>query len=354
MGRASSNLTSLLEGKPILDVQGSALPANNPAVRVSLDVDGFPQPPAPPPSQPLPEKPDVGRILENPLIQPMLQRTNTAKPGISSGTPGDQMQALFVLTHELKAAKDQIPDLQSRVQFLEQQLREEREARANAEERAYQLEQGSRKDSAEPAAKQAGPEHDVNTDSVSLGAGKGDDRLGTLQSQLDRLQANMVDMKQQMEAYRRRAESAETQRDEARQSLAEMIEDKRSRMDAELAPLSSLKLSRDSTSLDSDASRLLEGSANGHTIRPSQIRPVALTILLEKAGVDGDKPLTPRQAAKLQRVLRQEMLADDSTVVGARQVGLSYHGIPHAAAFTTVVVGLVVMGWLTGWEKPQR
>ena len=132
MGRASSNLTSLLEGKPILDVQGSALPANNPAVRVSLDVDGFPQPPAPPPSQPLPEKPDVGRILENPLIQPMLQRTNTAKPGISSGTPGDQMQALFVLTHELKAAKDQIPDLQSRVQFLEQQLREEREARANA------------------------------------------------------------------------------------------------------------------------------------------------------------------------------------------------------------------------------
>merc|ERR1712070_442128 len=48
-----------------------------------------------------------------------------------------------------------------------------------------------------------------------------------LQTQLDRLRASMDEMKQQMELYRQRAESAETERDEARQSLAEMIEQKR-------------------------------------------------------------------------------------------------------------------------------
>lgn len=332
----------------------------SPKVRFSMGIDSFPQPPAPPPTQPLPEKPDARRVLQDPLIQPLLQRSNTARPNHVDGNSGEQVEALFVLTHELKAAKNQIPDLQSRVQMLEQQLRDERTARANAEERANQLEHASRKDSAEPAA--AGlPSEDVKAGEISATSrDNGHDNMATLQTQLDRLQASMVEMRTQMEAYRCRAESAEIQRDEARQSLAEMIQAKRASMNASQPP-SHAKLSRQrsrSTSASdpgtADISEDGAENANGHTIRPSHARSIALTTLLKRAGVDGGKPLTRQQAASLQRVLRDEMLADENPAMADGREGLSYHGIPHAAAVTTVLVGLVVMRWLNGWERLQK
>lgn len=303
------------------------------------------------------------------------------------------MQALSLLSMELNAAKEQIPSLQERVKALEQQLRDERTLRETAEERAHQLEHGS------------GKRDNGTTDRVAdadfvdrLVASIGDTTLpaypiADLSSHLQRLQANMSDMKQQMEAYRRRAEIAESQRDEARQSLADMVEQKRERLQQGDSP-ASLRMkrtrSRDSQTADQDnlhiksepgvdGKHFLQGldsidGANGHTVRPAPPR-IPLTTLLDKAGLDYStktafgRPLTRQQAVSLQAVLRREMqLAPDETdaegalVIGGREVlrwnadgaGLAYHGIPHACALTTVVVGLVVMRWLNGWEKMQR
>lgn len=329
-----------------------------------ISMNGFSEPPAPPPSQPLPEKPDLGRAMNDPIIQPFLQRSDTARPQMAEGGHSEHTQALFLLSHELKTAKDQIPNLQDRVKMLEQQLREERTARVNAEERAYQLEHGPRKDSAEPTMTESMAEEVKSGDSAGLDltqtARPEDLSLTDLQTQLERLQATMVDMKQQMEAYRRRAESAESQRDEVRQSLAELIEEKRQRLDADEGNYG-LKLtrtrSRDQHPRDAKSAGSGGEDANGYTIRPFHMRPLAVTTLLEKAGVDHGKPITKQQAASLQRILRKELLVEDDDAGVAATVRwetLSYHGIPHACAVTTVIVGLVVMKWMNGWEKLQR
>lgn len=311
----------------------------------------FPEPPAPPPQQPLPEKPDVAKALNDPFIQPLLQRSDTARPftlGNGSPTKGDHSQALLILTHELKMAKDQIPNLVDRVKNLEEQLRAERIARESAEERANQLETGSRKDSA----------NDNQTESVKMddipANGALDDGTNAprnppdLSLQLERLKASMDDMKQQMEAYRRRAETAESEHDKTRKTLAEMIEQKRK----DNAESDEWSLSRSRTLKTSNQN----GHAlamNGHMAAPTTI---AFTDLLERAGVDTSKPLTQQQAATIQRLLGQEALkADvDDGGVSVQWTRLSYHGVPHACALTTVMLGLALMHYLNGWEKVTR
>ena len=47
----------------------------------------FSEPPAPPPSAPLPEKPDVARALADPIIQPLLRRSDTARPLLETSSP---------------------------------------------------------------------------------------------------------------------------------------------------------------------------------------------------------------------------------------------------------------------------
>ncbi|PSK34805.1 hypothetical protein B9Z65_1388 [Elsinoe australis] len=370
IARAKQSLDQLARGEaPVVeneekkasDIKPLASPKKN-----RHDISHFPEPPAPPPSQPLPEKPDISKALNDPAIQPLLQRSDTARPSAFDSSSSDHSQALFILTHELKSAKDQIPSLQDRVKALEQQLEKERTARVTAEERAYLLEHGPRKDSAEPAGadsladlpKPASPSSassaDASADAFSM---------SDLQSQLERLQANMLDMKQQMETYRRRAETAESDRDQARQTLQEMIQEKRERMAEE--EKAGLKMTRQ-RSMDGHAPSLDEkhgAEANGHTIRPmsSQVqgvsgRAIPIAVLLQQAGLEmegkaGEKMMTRQQAVSLQRVLRKEVLGDESS---GEWEAVRYHGLPGAAALGTVVLGLVVMRWLNGWEAVKR
>ncbi|KAF4548491.1 VPS64-like protein [Elsinoe fawcettii] len=352
IARAKQSLDHLMKGEsrmsPVVDEKTNIehKPQSSPR-KNRPDVNQFPEPPAPPPSQPLPEKPDISKALNDPTLQPLLQRSDTAKPSMFDSS--DHSNALFILTRELKAAKDQIPSLQDRVVLLEQQLEKERLARVNAEERAYQLEHGPRKDSAEPNGADidlssppgTGPATDMNKAAFSM---------SDLQSQLDRLQTNMFDMKQQMEEYKRRAESAESQRDEVRQTLEEMIEEKRTAMSHNTPSDTSRNLP--------DADPCEKSEVNGHTIRPfghgKQSRAIPIAALLEQAGLglknEEGAMITRQQAAKLQGVLRREGLVEE----GADWEAVRYHGLPGAAALGTVVLGLVVMRWLNGWEAVKR
>ncbi|GAB7353484.1 hypothetical protein MBLNU459_g3936t1 [Dothideomycetes sp. NU459] len=331
----------------------------------------FSEPPAPPPQQPLPEKPDVAKALADPVIQPLLMRSETARPILApngSPTRADHSQALLILTQELKLAKDQIPSLEDRVKNLEKQLELERSARETAEERAQELEWGVQRNS-DSAQTQTDEKNETSRGTQSDGEDDEPDTLPTeveepdLQAQLDRLHAAMDDMKQQMEAYRRRAETAESERDSVKQSLAEMIEQKRARNAAERKASRSRSRSRHSDRNSEFPKAVIH--ANGHVAEPADAIAgmSSLSSLLKQAGVEADKPLTAEQAVQLQRLLANEITvaSSDSTPKDEADVTTSqlkerfaHHGFPFTSGFVVVILGMALMRYLDGWEKLQR
>jgi hypothetical protein len=305
---------------------------------------------APPPQAPLPEKPDVAKALADPVIQPLLMRSETARPILApngSPTRADHSQALLILTHELKLAKDQIPSLEDRVRNLEEALKQERNARETAEERASLLE-SSQKSADDDEDNSSAEQQDDSAKSADSPKGETSD----LQAQLDRLRAATEDMKMQMEAYRRRAETAESQRDDAHQTLAEMVEQKR-KENAELqrqqetpaTPPSSFS-SPSSTTISSNG-QVSESSAEG-----------SLYSLLSEAGINANAALSSEQAASIQQLLARKMpLAQRDATNGPSdnlKEQLAHHGVPLGSGFIVVVVGMALMHYLDGWEKLHR
>ena len=218
----------MLGGKvesPVKDSKSSEGKSSRPSpIKSKSDLKAhFSEPPAPPPSAPLPEKPDVAKALADPIIQPILRRNDTtrATSANSSPTRTDHSSDILRLCEELKLAKGEISNQSERMKNLENELAQERSARESAEERAQRLEQGERKDSPRDVDYNHHADADLIQKEVAT-QGPPD-----LQIQLDRLRTSMDEMKQQMEAYRRRADTAEAERDEAQQTLAEMVEQKR-------------------------------------------------------------------------------------------------------------------------------
>lgn len=329
----------------------------------------FSEPPAPPPQQPLPEKPDVAKALADPAIHPLLMRSETARPVLApngSPTRADHSQALLILTQELKLAKDQIPSLENRVKNLEHELKAERTARESAEERAQELECGTQRhaDSAQTQTDKSGEtsqgtQSDDEEDEPEVA--KLETEKPELKAQLDRLHAAMDEMKLQMEEYRRRAEVAETERDSARQSLAEMIEQKRAENAAEQKRSRSRSRSRRS-SHNSESSKAL-APTNGHAIEPANNGVFSLSSLLQQAGLEADQPLTTEQATELQRLLAKEIPIPEDENTSSEDTGatqsqlrerLAYHGVPLTSGLVVVVIGMALMRYLDGWEKLQR
>ncbi|KAI5195156.1 hypothetical protein E4T38_09211 [Aureobasidium subglaciale] len=308
------------------------------------------EPPAPPPQAPLPEKPDVAKALADPVIQPLLMRSETARPILApngSPTRADHSQALLILTQELKLAKDQIPSLEDRVKILEDQLKQERNARESAEERASLLE-SSRDTSSD----------DQNEASISQSGNSAvheelpKDETPDLQLQLDKLRAAMEDMKMQMEAYRRRAETAESERDDAHQSLAQMVEQKRK----ENAELQHQRETRSITSTLSSSTSGTSTSTNGHVTEP--FAEDSLYSLLSEAGINANAALSSEQAASISRLLARKMPVAHheahSESSDKLKEQLAHHGLPLGSGFIVVVVGMALMHYLDGWEKLHR
>ncbi|GAB7359702.1 hypothetical protein MBLNU230_g6877t1 [Neophaeotheca triangularis] len=309
----------------------------------------FSEPPAPPPRAPLPEKPDVARALADPIIQPLLRRTDTARPQSASSSPTrtDHSGDILRLCEELKLAKGEISSQTERMKNLETQLAEERTARESAEERAQRLETGGEhKDSVEEPTtngmpeRSATPEEDKHDSPTSA----------SLQSQLDRLHASMDEMKQQMEMYRRNAETAESERDEARQSLAEMIEQKRT----ENAAAEALTHRSQSPSRQTKRTAQTDGTngalSNGHAVTPNG-RPASPTAvaLMQKAGLADGDVITPEQARFMRQYLMEEVLNESGNAKAAM-----YQGMPFAVAALVVMVGWAAMAGVNGWPKVER
>lgn len=362
IARSKQCLDALIAGEPKGSEKDNKADKTKPAPAKPLtDLKShFSEPPAPPPQQPLPEKPDVAKALADPVIQPLLMRADATR--IGSPTRPDHSQALLILTQELKLAKDQIPSLEDRVRNLESELQLERTARESAEERAQKFKDVSEPDGTDVSSSESRdiPGSSPAEETTSLDA---DGEIPDLQTQLERLRASMDEMKQHMEAYRRRAETAESERDEVRQTLAEMIEQKRKEnVKAEK------KRSRSRSSQGSTRAEEAMPTSNGHALEPTTDSDLSVAALLEQAGVKGDEMLTSEQAAALRQLLAQHASHDistrgdqpdtDSILPVSRNAELNanggQYGWYYAPAIAVMVLGYFAMVGLDKIETVHR
>lgn len=321
----------------------------------------FSDPPAPPPQAPLPEKPDVARALADPLIQPLLRRPESARPSSANSSPTrtDHSGDILRLCEELKLAKGELSSQAERMKGLESQLALERMARESAESRALKFESSDRTEASSDAAEEEEKHESPQSNDESATSAPPD-----LQAQLERLQISMDEMKQQMEAYRMRAETAEVERDEARKTLAELVEQKRA--DNAAAEARSASRSRRGSSPKARSLGSSKSEQNGHAMSPSQAPPHSPTAvaLLEKAGLEGAQIITPEQAHILQQYLNQEVLGLSNsieegksgtvTINAPHESALTYHGRPLTGAALVVVLGVCLMGWMNNWPRLER
>lgn len=362
IARARQAIENMLGGKvepPALEKPKSNSERSRPSpTKSKLDLKAhFSEPPAPPPQAPLPEKPDVARALADPIIQPLLRRSDTARPPSSSSsspTRNDHSSDILRLCEELKLAKGELSNQSERMKSLEHELAQERMARESAEERAQRLEEVDRRDSptndGHPSADNS-PSSSTSTNNVNPNPSP------EVQSQLDRLRAQMDEMKSQMEAYRQRAEKAETERDDAHQSLAEMVEEKR-RQHADEAN-ETLRFPAKTHNFASKRPPQLDGSVvelNGHAISPTSLSSPTSGTLMERAGVEDGQPITQEQAKMITQFLAQEVLGSDSSKMRHRDAdsALLYYGVPYGSFAAVVIVGYIAMTYINGWPKVER
>jgi vacuolar-type H+-ATPase subunit I/STV1 len=307
----------------------------------------FSDPPAPPPQQPLPEKPDVANAL---------RRADTERPKAASPVrPDAQMTSL---TDALNSAKKEIETQSVRLRDLENLLNEERRAREDAEERANRLERESIQKPEDNVADQGAEEPEVTEPKQEEATGLqdgatspiSDDTTTRLQQRLESMMAEMNEMKQQMEAYRERAEAAESDR----KSLAEMVESIR-KENASLASQASSRRRRSAGEVAKDAARTAtEGSEGGEAeegeitiIKDHNIDEASPSPATKDSAQNGH-PIESGDGKQI--VKAAHALAAQSN----NRTDLMYHGGPVGAIVTVVAIGVAVMAMLNQYPKAER
>lgn len=326
-------------------------PANSVKISPIKDINlkaRFSDPPAPPPQQPLPEKPNAASSLK---------RSDTERPKTASPVRSDaQMSSL---TEALNSAKKEIESQGARLRDLESLLSEERRAREDAEERANRLERESIKEpeQAGEADEESREVDESVVEEVGTGLENGSaspttaDTTARLQHRLETMMLEMNEMKQQMERYRERAEAAESDR----KSLTEMIENIRK----ENAKLSSVRGRRRSRSGSEDAREItgagIDGSEDDNDVGQGEIT------IIKGHDVDEDSagPLLRRANQQNGHAVDGES-KDSSKPSNALSVqrhssaDLMYHGGPVGAIVTVVAIGVAVMAMLNQYPKAER
>jgi hypothetical protein len=220
-----------------------------PSLKDSLKVR-FPEPPAPPPQAPLPEKPDVGsqRSLAgiNTAFSPIsLARSDTEKPKLDSGSPVrapapaspesiPSTAQIATLVAALSKAKQEVELQGVRLREVEDALVQERVKREDAEEKAKRLEK--EKDKALPEGRlQLPPSPAAEESTTPIEDESQEDKMDDsehiknqkLQERLDTLLEEFTEFKIMAEQWRQDKVLAEKERDEERKerkTLAELVE----------------------------------------------------------------------------------------------------------------------------------
>ncbi|KAK1978335.1 FHA domain-containing protein [Colletotrichum cereale] len=328
---------------------GNALPFRNDAKT------RFSDPPAPPPQQPLPEKPDV----------PSLKRGTTERPKTNS-TPSpvgrDNLHQIIQLTEALNNAKKEMDTQTARIKDLEDMLRQEREARELAEDMAKILEDsapkepngGPKEHDTEAILEEAfGPPSEVSLDNQDiemtdaeppakeLAPESAEDIAARFQVKIDTMVTEMSDLKQQMDAWRQRCEKAEMERDADRKTLTEMVAQIRRDEEARQA---------------TDAAKKSRSPSRGR--RGSSERPAEKTTTVVQTDGSGETTPAPTQAdSALDDPSDKPTLSRANTITPltippgklAKDQAMMA-GVPYASMLGVVIIGMGLMAYINGWQ----
>ncbi|KAK8008793.1 FHA domain-containing protein [Apiospora marii] len=375
LGRTSQFISTLLSHDDIKDMEQRLEPAEPPRLQMSngggnampfLRNDNkarFSDPPAPPPQQPLPEKPDV----------PSLKRGTTERPKVPTPNPGaspirqdGNVSQILQLTEALNVARKEIESQTSRMKDLEEMLHHERQARELAEELAKRLEDAA-------AAKVNGapvkPEEDQSTleqafeppveilssPDVETPTGESDAKplppqvdaveasATHLHNQLESMVSEIKDLKQQLDTFKQRAEVAEKERDADRQSLAEMA--LQIRKDAEAREI-----------LAREKSRSRSNSQEMHKFETGSVASDESTLIRTPSTSSSGGQVTPGGSSEPPTLSRANTITPSSSQTGglSREQVLA-HGLPYTSMIGVVLLGMGLMAYINGWQpQPSR
>lgn len=315
----------------------------------------FSDPPAPPPQQPLPEKPDAVPRNGVDAISP-LKRADTEKPKIGSANSpvSRESSQILSLIEALSSAKRELESQGARVKELENLLLHERHARESAEEKAkdvepYPLTNGDESESTitiapppesiqedaieHPVLEKSFPSGTSNdtTDSAFQKSDKSSDMQNKqLQHRLDEVMKEMEEMRHQVATYKDRADKAESETVETRKSLAEMIESLRR-----------------------------ERTENGEVVSPKG-KPHQPT----KPGeiIDGVKGSTTPFISKDGEITwpaskspqMKEVDGASAAFTAQQQKNTLEQSSPYASMLGVVLLGVGLMAYLNGWQRMDK
>lgn len=315
----------------------------------------FSDPPAPPPQQPLPEKPDV----------PSLKRGTTERPKANS-TPSpvgrDNLHQIIQLTEALNNAKKEMDTQTARIKDLEDMLTKEREARELAEDMAKILEDSAVKetnggpkehDDTETILEDAfePPQDDFETRDVEMTDAEpiaeeptpesAEDIAARFQAKIDTMMSEMSDLKQQMDAWKQRCEQAETERDADRKTLAEMVA--RIRRDEEAMQAAA------TAEPNRSPSRGRRGRSGGPAEKITTVvqtdgsgESTPAPTQTEASVYDpSDKPTLSRANTITPLTIPPGKLAKDQAMMAS---------VPYASMLGVVIIGMGLMAYINGWQ----
>lgn len=326
-------------------------PANSVKISPIKDINlkaRFSDPPAPPPQQPLPEKPNAASSS--------IKRSDTERPKLASPVTSDAQ--MLTLTEALTNAKKEIETQSHRLRDLESLLSEERRAREAAEERANRLETESTREpeherqveEKEGEASEAAIDEADDSDLENGSASPTADTTARLQHRLEAMMLEMSEMKQQMERYRERAEAAESDR----KSLAEMIENIR-KDNAKASSNGSRRRSRSGSDASPNARSGIDGSGDENEAEEGEI------VIIKDRDVDevSAGTLSRRSSHQNGHAVNGEAkeTSKPSNALSIQRhssADLMYHGGPVGAIVTVVAIGVAVMAMLNQYPKAER
>lgn len=326
----------------------------------------FSDPPAPPPSQPLPEKPDVARP-HNPDV-PSLKRIVTERPKSHPTNPTaparqDNLNQILQLTEALNSAKKEIDSHNARVRELEEMFHKEREARLRAEDVVLKMEETktaktngpagtdspnghSELDTAfdppaeippkaEPGVDSNGPSQPDRVEAVAAG----------LQAKIDSMVMEMKGVREQLDSFKQRAEKAETERDASQKTLAEMVVQIR-RRDEEERKRSAERKSRSPSTGRSHSTHTGQGSDSKEKTTPPN------GTVTGHSSHAHDTAEGPEDAPTLSRA--------NTIKPSTGALGQPIHdqaliqSLPYASMIGVVLLGMGLMAYINGWQPHPR
>jgi hypothetical protein len=325
----------------------------------------FSDPPAPPPQQPLPEKPDMAKPQGD---VPSLKRATTERPKSGSGASPirqDNLSQIIQLTEALNSAKREIDTQTSKMRDLEDMLQRERQAREAAEELARRLEDDaqSRMDGfAKPQVEDSTLAEAFEPPTEHTGEGNtqapetpqtatlheaGEARATSLQSQIDNMLSEMKGLREQVDNYKKQAEQATSERDADRKTLAEMVQQIRQR-DEEAAALKAAARARTrsrSSGRERSATVTAREPSRGRSVGNRTDEEAVSLARVDEDALD-DKPtlsrantITPTPRSPSKRAVSDQALLES---------------IPYASMMGVVLLGMGLMVYINGWQSQPR